>query len=352
MLSLLNTSKAVLQGVIKPTPSICGPFSQETEVRATTAKPGPEHSVVRRDLISDSTNLSGKIISKGSELLDEDGDVIGRADDDLLHLRILLDGDEGSESDSTRDGKDPYVPEIAARDSTQGSEPVQVDILLDTKDLLKGLGLDSIPVVVRSSEAAAKSGIKISDTISTRGLEEDKREAMDTPPEARGVLDPPLKPRMIIFKDILSGDESRVDKYVLKGIDVVVESATDSLDNVIGGDNADIGIEKRQIMAIVNGGGGLGSLAQQYTKALGLPGAVNGAPGFLDNISGGDVGQDGIEKRANKDWKQANDKRELKAPEVDDGGVKRLIYDETRGLLKPFLESIVNGLSSSGTIPR
>ena len=216
------------------------------------------------------------------------------------------------------------------------------------------MGLNSLsPNVVPDAQifgAGLKDGLKVSGNLK-RGLDEDKRGAMDAPPKARGVLSPPLKPRLIIFKDILSGDESGAD-YVLKEIGGLVDGATDSLDSFIDGNNADAGVEKRQTVAIVNGGGGLGSLAQQYAKTLGLPGAVNGAPGFLDNISGGDVGQDGIEKRANRDWKQANDKRELKAPEVDDGGVKRLIYDETRGLLKPFLESIVNGLSSSGTIPR
>jgi small subunit ribosomal protein S17e len=46
-----------------------------------------------------------------------------------------------------RERKDQYVPEISALDFTQ-SESGQLDVDGDTKDLLKSLGFDSIPVNV------------------------------------------------------------------------------------------------------------------------------------------------------------------------------------------------------------
>lgn len=47
-----------------------------------------------------------------------------------------------------RERKDQYVPEVSALDFTQNSESGQLDVDGDTKDLLKSLGFDSIPVNV------------------------------------------------------------------------------------------------------------------------------------------------------------------------------------------------------------
>jgi small subunit ribosomal protein S17e len=47
-----------------------------------------------------------------------------------------------------RERKDQYVPEISALDFTQNSESGQLDVDTDTKDLLKSMGFDSIPVNV------------------------------------------------------------------------------------------------------------------------------------------------------------------------------------------------------------
>jgi small subunit ribosomal protein S17e len=47
-----------------------------------------------------------------------------------------------------RERKDQYVPEISALDFTQNSESGQLDVDTETKDLLKHLGFDSIPVNV------------------------------------------------------------------------------------------------------------------------------------------------------------------------------------------------------------
>ncbi|KAI5920221.1 40S ribosomal protein s17 [Camillea tinctor] len=47
-----------------------------------------------------------------------------------------------------RERKDQYVPEVSALDFTQNSETGQLDIDTETKDLLKHLGFDNIPVNV------------------------------------------------------------------------------------------------------------------------------------------------------------------------------------------------------------
>ncbi|KAF2174434.1 hypothetical protein K469DRAFT_591956 [Zopfia rhizophila CBS 207.26] len=47
-----------------------------------------------------------------------------------------------------RERKDQYVPEISALDFSQNSETGQLDVDQETKDLLKSLGFDSIPVNV------------------------------------------------------------------------------------------------------------------------------------------------------------------------------------------------------------
>ncbi|MCJ1479335.1 40S ribosomal protein S17 [Lambiella insularis] len=47
-----------------------------------------------------------------------------------------------------RERKDQYVPEISALDFTQNSESGQLDVDGETKNLLKSLGFDSIPVNV------------------------------------------------------------------------------------------------------------------------------------------------------------------------------------------------------------
>ncbi|KAK4228825.1 mitochondrial ribosomal protein subunit-domain-containing protein [Podospora fimiseda] len=47
-----------------------------------------------------------------------------------------------------RERKDQYVPEVSALDFTQNSESGQLDVDTETKDLLKHLGFDSIPVNV------------------------------------------------------------------------------------------------------------------------------------------------------------------------------------------------------------
>jgi len=47
-----------------------------------------------------------------------------------------------------RERKDQYVPEVSALDFTQNSESGQLDVDADTKDLLKSMGFDSIPVNV------------------------------------------------------------------------------------------------------------------------------------------------------------------------------------------------------------
>ncbi|GAP84823.1 putative 40S ribosomal protein S17 [Rosellinia necatrix] len=47
-----------------------------------------------------------------------------------------------------RERKDQYVPEISALDFTQNTESGQLDVDGETKDLLKHLGFDTIPVNV------------------------------------------------------------------------------------------------------------------------------------------------------------------------------------------------------------
>lgn len=47
-----------------------------------------------------------------------------------------------------RERKDQYVPEISALDFTQNNEGGLLDIDQDTKDLLKSMGFDGIPVNV------------------------------------------------------------------------------------------------------------------------------------------------------------------------------------------------------------
>ncbi|KAF2248359.1 ribosomal protein S17e [Trematosphaeria pertusa] len=47
-----------------------------------------------------------------------------------------------------RERKDQYVPEISALDFSQNSETGQLDVDQETKDLLKSIGFDSIPVNV------------------------------------------------------------------------------------------------------------------------------------------------------------------------------------------------------------
>ncbi|KAI0597830.1 40S ribosomal protein s17 [Biscogniauxia sp. FL1348] len=47
-----------------------------------------------------------------------------------------------------RERKDQYVPEVSALDFAQNSETGQLDIDNETKDLLKHLGFDNIPVNV------------------------------------------------------------------------------------------------------------------------------------------------------------------------------------------------------------
>ncbi|KAH7121275.1 ribosomal protein S17e [Dendryphion nanum] len=47
-----------------------------------------------------------------------------------------------------RERKDQYVPEISALDFSQNSESGTLDVDQETKDLLKSLGFDSIPVTV------------------------------------------------------------------------------------------------------------------------------------------------------------------------------------------------------------
>ncbi|KAK2054602.1 ribosomal S17 [Colletotrichum caudatum] len=47
-----------------------------------------------------------------------------------------------------RERKDQYVPEISALDFTQNTESGQLEVDVETKDLLKHLGFDSIPVNV------------------------------------------------------------------------------------------------------------------------------------------------------------------------------------------------------------
>lgn len=47
-----------------------------------------------------------------------------------------------------RERKDQYVPEVSALDFTQNSESGQLDVDQDTKDLLKSMGFDGIPVNV------------------------------------------------------------------------------------------------------------------------------------------------------------------------------------------------------------
>lgn len=47
-----------------------------------------------------------------------------------------------------RERKDQYVPEISALDFTQNTESGQLDVDQDTKDLLKSMGFDGIPVNV------------------------------------------------------------------------------------------------------------------------------------------------------------------------------------------------------------
>lgn len=47
-----------------------------------------------------------------------------------------------------RERKDQYVPEVSALDFTQNSDSGQLEIDQDTKDLLKSMGFDGIPVNV------------------------------------------------------------------------------------------------------------------------------------------------------------------------------------------------------------
>ncbi|KAB8075239.1 ribosomal protein S17e [Aspergillus leporis] len=47
-----------------------------------------------------------------------------------------------------RERKDQYVPEVSALDFSQHSETGKLDIDQDTKDLLKSIGFDSVPVNV------------------------------------------------------------------------------------------------------------------------------------------------------------------------------------------------------------
>jgi small subunit ribosomal protein S17e len=47
-----------------------------------------------------------------------------------------------------RERKDQYVPEVSALDFTQNSPTGQLEVDGETKDLLKHLGFDSIPVHV------------------------------------------------------------------------------------------------------------------------------------------------------------------------------------------------------------
>lgn len=49
-----------------------------------------------------------------------------------------------------RERKDQYVPEVSALDFTQNSESGQLDVDQETKDLLKAMGMDSIPVNVQA----------------------------------------------------------------------------------------------------------------------------------------------------------------------------------------------------------
>lgn len=55
-----------------------------------------------------------------------------------------------------RERKDQYVPEVSALDFSQNSESGQLDVDQETKDLLKSMGFDSVPVnVVAVSQQAA-----------------------------------------------------------------------------------------------------------------------------------------------------------------------------------------------------
>ena len=56
-----------------------------------------------------------------------------------------------------RERKDQYVPEVSALDFTQNSESGQLDVDAETKDLLKHLGVGSIPSP-RGHEAARGRG--------------------------------------------------------------------------------------------------------------------------------------------------------------------------------------------------
>ncbi|KAA8645778.1 hypothetical protein EYZ11_005164 [Aspergillus tanneri] len=47
-----------------------------------------------------------------------------------------------------RERKDQYVPDVSALDFSQNSETGKLDVDQDTKDLLKSIGFDSIPVNV------------------------------------------------------------------------------------------------------------------------------------------------------------------------------------------------------------
>ena len=47
-----------------------------------------------------------------------------------------------------RERKDQYVPEISALDFTQNTENGTLDVDSETKDLLKSMGFDAIPVNV------------------------------------------------------------------------------------------------------------------------------------------------------------------------------------------------------------
>ena len=47
-----------------------------------------------------------------------------------------------------RERKDQYVPEVSALDFAQNSESGQLDVDQDTKDMLRAMGFDSVPVNV------------------------------------------------------------------------------------------------------------------------------------------------------------------------------------------------------------
>lgn len=62
-----------------------------------------------------------------------------------------------------RERKDQYVPEISALDFTQNTDSGQLDVDPDTKDLLKTMGFDSIPVnvIAVSQNAPVERGRRV-----------------------------------------------------------------------------------------------------------------------------------------------------------------------------------------------